>query len=298
MLVVLLLTIITLGMLSNIPRINNDPNTVRPLLTNTPSEGEQSRVLEVDFGTDPFWISQANFEIEDCTGAILIIEGAECHDLPMNVIEHTVPLPLLYYLYLLPGSVVNITIEDTVIDSELQVWILNSEGWLQTDLGRNLGSCDDPPTGSSCFLAQNFTGQTIKHEIEKADFYFYSANRLSLDVGFTYVAKEYSLTAIRELYSPKETAIIRDRSHTVTISSAFDFQRRKCVVLSSSCPNTQSHPVTIENVKRRMDVLIFPGVVGVIVMLVAISEIGVCITWRMWPKLKKTYWNNVAVGTL
>ena len=294
-----LVMIITLGIFSYTPSVNNDPGSdmVRPLLTNRPRDGDQTRLLEVDFGTDPVWVSNADFQIEDCTGTILIIQGAQCHDLPRRVIEQTDPSRNLYFAYLLPGSVVNITIADTITDSEVQIWTMNSEGWKLTDFGINLDSCNDPPPGSSCFLAQSKAGQTIQQEIKKADFYFYFTDPLpspSDAVGFTYVAEQYlyNLTEIRQFYSPTETAIIRDRLQRVTISPAFDFQR-KCVMLSSSCPRTQSHTVTIGNLKRRMDILIFPGVGGIIVLLVAISVLSVYIALIVRPHLKKRYKSKV-----
>ena len=285
--------IVILGILSNTPRVNNDPgpDMVRPLLTNTPLDGEQTRLLEVDLGTDPFWVSHADFQVEDCTGTVLIIQGLQCHELPRKVIEETTPSRFLYYAYLLPGSVVNITIADinSVADSEVQIWAMNSEGWKRTDLGINRGLCSDPqPSGSTCFLAQSKPGQTIQQKIEKADFYFYFTDKLSNVVRFTYVAEQYlyNLTEIRQLYSPTETAIIRDRSQTVTISPIFDFQRRKCVILSSSCPDTKGHTVTIENLRRRMDVLVFPGVGGIIVLLVAASVLSVSIALVVWPHFR------------
>ena len=297
-----MIIICILGILSKIPRVNNDPGSdmVRPLLTNRPYTGEQTRVLEVDLGTDPFWVSQADFQIKDCTGVVLIIQGVPCHDLPKNIVKQTDPLPNLYYAYFLPGSVVNITVADTLANSEVQVWTLNSKGWQLTDKGENLGSCNDPPPGSSCFLARSKAGQTIQQEIEKADFYFYFTDVVSsLNVNFTYVAEQYlyNLTEIRKLYSPTETAIIRDRSQTVTISPAFDFQRRKCIMMSSSCPSTQSHTVIIGNLRRRMDILIFPGVVGIIALILLVASIvllSVCIASDMWPKLKEKYTNKVA----
>ena len=299
-----LVVIITLGILSYTPSVNNDPGSdmVRPLLTNRPRGGDQTRLLEVDLGMDPFWVSHADFQIEDCTGVVLIIQGVQCHDLPRRVNEQIAPSRNLYYAYFLPGSVVNITIADTITDSEVQIWAMNSEGWKLTDLGINLDSCNNPPPGSSCFLAHSKAGQTIQQEIEKADFYFYFTDPLpspSDAVGFTYVAEQYlyNLTEIRQLYSPTETAIIRDRLQTVTISPAFDFQQRKCILLSSSCPRTQGHTVTIGNLKRRMDILIFPGVGGIIVLLVAISALSVYISLLVWPHLKKKYKSKVVVGT-
>lgn len=261
---------------------------VRPLLTNRPNKNEQTRILEVDFGIDPFWIAQADFQIEDCTGTTVIVRGAECHELPINVIEHVASLPILYYAYLLPGSVVNITVVDTITESDLQIWRLNSQSWLHTNLGRDLGSCDNPPPGSICLSAQSNAGETIEQKIEKADFYFYLSNPFSFDVTFTYVEKQYNFTAIYEQYNPTQTTIIRDRSQTVTISSSFDFQQRKCVLLSSACQETRSYAIKINNIRRRMDVLLPPGVVGIVAVLATTSVISVyIIALVVWPKLKK-----------
>ena len=292
-LILVLMIIVLVIVLSQTPRINNDPgpNMVRPLLTNRPAVEGQTRLLEVDLGTDPFWVSQADFQIEDCTGTVLIIQRVQCHELPRKVIKETTPSRFLYYAYLLPGSVVNITVADTIDNSRVEVWAMNSEAWKLTDLGLNLDSCSVPPSGSSCFLAQSKAGQTIQQEIEKADFYFYFTNRLSNGVRFTYVAEQYlhNLTEVRQLYSPIETAIIRDRSQTVTISPIFDFQRNKCVMLSSSCTSTQSHAVTIGNLKRRMDLLVFPGVGGIIVLLVGLSVVSVYIAVAVWSHWKRKY---------
>ena len=281
---------------------------VRPLLTYIPTVEGQTQLLKVDFGTDPFWVSQADFQIEDCTGTVLIIQGVQCHELPRKIIEETTPCPFLYYEYLLPGSVVNITVADTIdINSEVQVWAMNSEAWKLTDLGENRDSCNVPPSGSSCFLAQSKAGQTIQQEIEKADFYFYfsvitGANPPlpSSAVRFTYVAEQYlhNLTKVRQLYSPTETEIIRDRSQMVTISPIFDFQRKKCVMLSSSCTSRQSHAVTIGNLRRRMDFLVFPGVGGIIVLLVGLSVVSVYIAVVVWSHWKRKYKSKTVIGTM
>lgn len=285
-LVILVATIIvSLGIFSHLPTVSRDPNTIRPLFTTT-GDGELTRVVEVDFGVNPFWIVEADFQINECGGSALITDGLKCHDLSVHVIESTMPNEFLRYLYLLPGSIVNITVHDVVNDSELQVWSFNAEGWLHNnDPGL---SCDSPPSGSNCFYARKFAGQTLTHEIDKADFYFFLSldGGSSRDVEFTYTAIQYNLTAIRKFYRPVETSITRDRSHTVIISSIFDFQLNKCVLLTSLCLNSQNYAVVINNVKRRMDVLIFQGVIGLALMVVGMTTIGSCTAWLVWSKMK------------
>ena len=286
LLVVLLMVVTTLGVLSGVPRVNQDPSTIRPLFaygsTLTPP-------LVVDFGTDPFWITKVDFQVEDCNGAVLKTEGRECLDLPVSINKNSDSLFQINYLYSLPGSIINITLLDIAANSGLEIWRLNSEAWLQSDLGKNLGSCDTPPPGSDCFFAQGLAGQSIQQVIEKADYYFFFANdSLSNAVQFTYAARQYNLTAIRQLNNPAETTITQDLSHTVTISNAFDFRQRKCILLVLSCSGVQMHRIRISGVKRRMDILIIPGVFGIFVVLVVISVISVCIIRIVWPKLKKS----------
>ena len=273
------MVITTLGVLSGVPRINQDLIVIRPLFaygsTLTP-------LIEVDFGTDPFWIASAEFQVDDCNGAVLITDGEECLDLPVSINQNYDFSFQISYLYSLPGSTVNITILDTAANSELQVWRLNSEAWLQSDSGLNLGSCDDPPPGSECFFAQSFSGQTVQQVIEKADYYFFFVNDIFSDaVKFTYAARQYNLTALRQLHSPAETTITQDLSHTIVVSNAFDFQQRKCILLDLSCSGVQMHPIRVSRVKRRMDILIIPGVSGIFV-------ISVCIIHIVWSKLKKS----------
>lgn len=281
LLVTLLIAITTLGVLAGVPRINQDPGTVTPLFA------FGSAALVVDFGTNLFWIASADFQVEDCNGAVLTIKGNECFDLPVSINQNSDSW-FISYLYSLPGSIVNITILNTITENtELEIWRLNSEAWLQSDLGFNLGSCDNPPPGSECFFARSFAGQTIQQVIEKADYYFYFANdSLSNAIQFSYAARQYNLTAIRQLHSPTETTITQDLSHTVIISNAYDFQQRKCVLLDLSCSGVQRHPIHISGVKRRMDILIIPGVIGLSVALAVISVISICIIRIVWPKLK------------
>ena len=285
LLVALLMVITTLGVLSGVPKINQDPSVIRPLFaygsTLTP-------LIEVDFGTDPFWISSAEFQVDDCNGAVLITDGEECLDLPVSINQNFDFSFEISYLYSLPGSTVNITILDTATNTELEVWRLNSEVWLQSDLGLNLGSCDDPPPGSECFVAQGFAGQTVQHMIEKADYYFFVNNIFSNAVQFTYAARQYNLTALRQMHSPVETTITQDLPHTIVVSNAFDFQQQKCTLLDLSCSGVQMHPIRVSRVKRRMDILIIPGVIGIFVILVTISVISTCIIHIVWPKLKKS----------
>lgn len=284
LLVLLLMAITTLGVLSGVPKVNQDVSIIRPLFaygsTRTP-------LLVVDFGTDPFWIASAEFQVDDCNGAVLITYGEECFDLPITINQDS--SFQISYVYFLPGSVVNITVVDAEANTELEVWRLNSKAWLQSDSGINLGSCNDPPPGSDCFFVRSFTGQTIQQMIEKADYYFFFVNdSLSDAVQFTYTAKQYNLTAIQELHGPAETTITKDLSHTVTVSNAYNFQQQKCILLNLTCSGVQMHRIQISGVKRRMDILIIPGVIGMFIMLVVISVLSVCILHIVWPNLKKS----------
>lgn len=274
--VLLTLAIISLATLSQVPRVNQDPNKVRPLFTVASSDTKEARILQVDFGTDPFWVSNADFQISDCSGSLLIIEGLDCSDLPTSITEGTDSI--IYFHYLLSGSIVNITVQEHVSNPDLQIWKYDSLGWRESNGGNSHGSCDKPITGSSCFHAQSVAGQTLQIQIEMADFYFFVTDPFSIgEVEFTYVQRQYNTTEIREMYSPRETPILRDRPVTIDISSAFDFQQRKCVLLSSLCPNVQEYAIVIDKLKRRMDFLLFPGIIGLILLLAAASVIGACI---------------------
>ena len=245
----------------------------------------------VDFGTDPFWIASAEFQVDDCNGAVLITDGEECLDLPISISENYDSSFHISYIYFLPGSTINITVQDeAAANTDLEVWRLNSEAWLQSDLGINLGSCDNPPPGSDCFFARRFSGKTVQQMIERADYYFFFINdSLSNDVQFTYAAWQYNLTAIHQRHRPVETTLTKDLSHTIAISNAFDFQQHKCILLDLSCSGAQRHRINISGVKKRMDVLIIPGVIGIFVILVVISVFSICILHIVWSNVKKRH---------
>lgn len=270
--VLLTLVVIALGTLSQVPRINQDPNKIRPLFTITSSDTKEARILQVDFGTDPFWVANADFEISDCSGSLLIIDGLDCSDLPTSITEGRDSI--IYFHYFLPGSIVNITVQEHLSNPELQIWKYNSLGWRKSNRGANHGPCDTAITGSSCFHAQSIAGQTLQIPIEDADFYFFLTDPLSIgEVEFTYVEIQYNITEIRDLHSPRETSILNDLPVSIAISGAFDFQQRKCVLLSSLCPAVQEYAIVIDNLKRRMDFLLFPGIIGIILVLMAVSVI-------------------------
>ena len=113
---------------------------------------------------------------------MLATEGRECLDLPVSINQNSDSW-FINYLYSLPGSIVNITILDIAANTGVGIWRLNSEAWLQSDLGTNLGSCDNPLPGSDCFFARDFAGQTVQQVIEKADYYFFFADSLSTTVS-------------------------------------------------------------------------------------------------------------------
>ena len=286
--VMLLMAITTLGILSSVPQLNQDPSIVRPLFAYGSS---QTPLLMIDFGTDPFWVASAEFQVEDCNGAVLITDGKGCLDLPVSISENHDSSFQISYVYFLSGSTINITVQDeAAANVDLEVWRLNSEAWLQSDLGINLGSCDNPPPGSDCFFAQGFAGQTIQQMIERADYYFFFVNDVFSDaVQFTYAAWQYNLTTIHQLHRPAETTITNDLSHTIAVSNAFDFRRQKCILLDLSCSGVQRHHIKISGVKRRMDVLIIPGVIGIFVILVVISVFSVCILHIVWSNVKKRH---------
>lgn len=269
MVFLLSLAIIVLGTFSNVPRINERPNVIRPLFTFA-----QEQLLQVDFGVDSFWVAKGTFEIKSCSGRLLIIEGSECSDLPTRVTEGR---GLIYYQYFLPGSIVNITVQENLSNSELQIWMFNSLGWRQTNLGLELGSCDEPVAGSSCFLAQSYAGQTHQVLIKKADFYFFIFHPFGTGIEFAYMGRQFNATEIYRLYSPREFSIVSDSPNTIDISRPFDFQRRKCVLLSSDCSAMRNYDIVINQLKRRMDFLLFPGITGIILLLVAALLISICI---------------------
>jgi hypothetical protein len=284
------MVITALGVLSDVPKINQDSSIIRPLFaygsTRTP-------LLVVDFGTDPFWIASAEFQVDDCNGAMLTTDGEGCLDLPVNINENYDSSFQISYVYFLPRSIVNITVlDEAAANTDLQVWRLNSEAWLQSELGliENLGPCDDPPAGADCFFAQGFAGQTIQQTIERADYYFFFVNDFFSDaVQFTYAARQYNHTAIHEQHRPAETAVTKGLSHTIAVSNAFDFQQQKCILLDLSCSGVQMHPIQISGVKRRMDILIIPGVIGIFIILVVILVFSVCILRIVWSNLKKRH---------
>ena len=171
----------------------------------------------------------------------------------------------------------NITVQEHLSNPELQIWKYNSLGWRQSNGGENHGPCDMPITGSSCFHAQSIAGQTLQNPIEMADFYFFvveSHPPTFGEVEFTYMETQYNITEIRDLHSPRETSILNNVPITVAISGAFDFQQRKCVLLSSMCPSVREYAIVIDNLKRRMDFLLFPGIIGIISVLAAALVIG------------------------
>ncbi len=291
LLVALLMVITALGVLSDVPKINQDSSIIRPLFaygsTRTP-------LLVVDFGTDPFWIASAEFQVDDCNGAVLITDGEGCLDLPVSINENYDSSFEISYVYFLSGSIVNITVlEEAATNMDLQVWRLNSEAWLQSELGTviaNLGSCDNPRPGADCFFAHGFAGQTIQQMIERADYYFFFVNDFFSDaVQFTYAARQYNHTAIHEQHRLAETAVTKRLSHTIAVSNAFDFQQRKCILLDLSCSGVQMHSIQISGVKRRMDILIIPGGIGIFIILVVILVFSICILRIVWSNLKKRH---------
>ena len=200
-----------------------------------------------------------------CLGSTMyVVKGSTCKQLPtitqeldQDVIDH------VYYMYLLPGSTINITVKQRDNHENVEIWILQS---IANYMRCSSLSCDHPLDKTWCYRANEYAGQSLPpFTVNTEDYYFLrvnSTNRLLYYYAtYTLLNVTLNMTAIQEQYQPMGTNI--EHGSKVKISQPFSLNKGSCVILSAECPEPDLvYMLTRDEVTRRIDIMLSPMIVG------------------------------------
>ena len=266
------IALVLLIILATTPAVNND---VMPFdLTN-------NETVEVNFDVDNRWLSQATLStVGGCNGPLFIIQ-MPCRRLRLMeryTYNYTIGGDIIGpdYVYVLPGSSISFNLSASA----------NSDVWLffdsktANDYLSNRYDCNNPPPGIKgyCFNSGDHNGTHQVFNVTKAAYYFI---RCSIGTGYCY-REGIKWSFVRVLYNFEELShdfqleanISSFLGRVIHLNRPFHFSK-SCILLHInallSCGSSGHLQAT--DVKRRKDILLFPG------LLLALSLIAlvVCI---------------------
>lgn len=273
----LLAGIVTIIVLSQIPRSTFTFPRKITLASNS--------FVPLELGIDNKWISSVQLQFDGgqgatCSGAVHIIPSRSCADLPrqVEVLDYFRP-----YTYLLPGSHINISVDQSRIDRNVfSIWVLSSISAFDTisNVGTVKQPCDLPIAKEkdyNCFIASEYNlTHPIIYDVTSASFFsLFNFQYIFKGIIPNIEAKTYNFTAAVERKLVRADITFSQQSPVVEfeVNHLLQFPGESCILTESNCQSSDPKECTwtILAVKERKDILLFPA------LLVAIFAVILCI---------------------
>ena len=197
-----------------------------------------------------------------------VVKGSTCKQLP-NITRKFDQDDIVdfEFMYLLPGSAINITVKQRDSLENIEIWILQSIA-NYNNMRRSSLSCDHPPDKTWCYRANEYAGQPLPpFNVNTADYYFLFVNTVTHGLhhytNYTVMNVTFNMTAIQEQYQQMGSKI--EHRSKVNISQPFSSNKRGlCVILSAECPES-NYMLKRDEITRRIDIMLSPMIVGLFV---------------------------------
>ena len=206
---------------------------------------------------------------------MFVVGSSTCEELPKTVQEfdqNGIGDPI--FIYLLPGSSINITIKPRDNLENVEIWILQSIAkYNRRSSLLSTSQCDNPPDKTWCYKATEYAGQPLPFfNVNESDYYFLLVNT-PLPTGtiffyttYTFNSVTFNMTAIQEQYHPMGSSI--EQNSKVDISHPLSRNRDSCIILSANCPASNSdYRLTRDEITRRIDLILSPMIAGLFVCI-------------------------------
>ena len=189
-----------------------------------------------------------------------VVKGSVCEQLPkihQELDQDGIADPI--FIYLLPGSAINITVKQRDNLENVEIWILQS---IANYMRRSSLSCDHPLDRTWCYRANEYAGQPLPpFTVNTADYYFLRVNTRTVFFYATYNLESvtFNMTAIQDQYHPMRSNI----GQNVEVSRPFSSHGGSCIILSAECPgSTAVNMLMRDEIKRRVDIMLSPVIAG------------------------------------
>ena len=259
----MIIPVILLGMsaiivLYEVPAVGNN---IQPVYV------KNNDAVELVFNVNYIWLERVTLAIDhECTGSLFIIQGKPCTEIPTVTLKDT-NAGSQEPVYLVTGSIIFINFPSKT-ESEVKVWIIRG-GFEALNDYENY-ACNDPPFNMVCLAVDHHTG-LYTYNVTETSYYFVTIDPHTLPLGlswnFSVVKYDYT-----ELLSSKVGELHDDAPVTFTPEkpSVFNYNQM-CILLhvdDHSCNAPSYGKLTVNNILKRRDILVLPGLVVCVLLLI------------------------------
>ena len=257
--------LVTAGLivLYEVPAVSND---VQPIYA---TAGD---TVQLRFNLDYGWLEQVTLQINDeCAGSLFVEKGTPCSEI-QTLTESGVDPNSQEPVYLVSGSKILITIPSG-LGKGIYVWITRGGYEAITD-HENYG-CYDHPSNMVCFEADHNSGSHV-YPVTETSYYsvgLYPKDNHGIKWNFTAVKYDYVRLTWNKILQNDDPA-------TVTLGNHFEYHEM-CMLLhvpADSCNAPYFGKLTVNNITRRQDILVIPGLImGMILVVLCFIAVVHCV---------------------
>ncbi len=207
-------------------------------------------------------------------GKVLVIEGTSCSDFSASHASSKVVNWFSIsqdYVYMLKGSSVVFNVSS---QAQGDVWLFASlKEANRYDRDKERFDCNNYP--STCFQSDSQRGRQYTMHIETTSYYFIRFSEGRLGTEWAYHIRYYDYSRLSSEYPPRLTLTSEPRT---LVLDRFFHVRTSCILVYLLSGYGELH---VNHIKRRQDVLVFPSILLLIVLLALVIVTGVhCRYWR------------------
>ena len=273
------LSLILLITLSQVPATDNIIH---------PGIAVQNDTVELQFNLPVWWLSGVTLEIKNtCAGKVFLTKGTACGALA-TVVEY-LHENFDTLIYMLPTSVIYFNIPE---NSKTLLWIFSDNDlYLQYLDQPQQFDCAAVPPKSVCVNTSQHFG-SFQYNVTNAGYISIACDDagtfspcFSEGLRWYFERYLYNYREIVSQYEPVATLNERRGSKVIHFNSLFNFQPF-CVLLhidADSCTSPPHEKWNVLNVRKREDILLFPGIIS----LIFISFIP-CLAVFHWVRTKRS----------
>ena len=233
-----------------------------------------SGTMELHFGLYDTWIKEVTMDLSHCVAAVLVIPDLSCKKLSsMYTYNHTIETKYeREFFYLLPGSVIHFNISE---DADMDVWVFaDYDSYSNALYSPELYDCNNPSSNALCFKTGEHPG-TYEYKVTKASFYFLVPEHFD-GISWHFDVIAYNYTKLTSVYTPQ--AVLSGSPETIQLVGEGDYTINPvCVIMQLedyACPSKHG-TLTVTDIKRRQDVLLYPGLLLLLATLSAVITVTV-----------------------
>ena len=277
--IILVIVLVAIGLIifSQVPRVTP---LVSPIALFTNS------TVELEFAqTD--WLDHLDMRLHSSTSCqpqakLYVLQGNDCSYLPSITTSYVDPNNPVDHVYMLPGSTINFTVTP---NSYGEVWIFtNCMFSSDPECDASRFDCQQPPQGSFCFKAAQYSNSSYLHPITHSAYYFIRQHPPSFNItpnkfNFSHSYHRFLHDLGRIVSLPVIVYQLSSAYTPIYIGNPFS-SKKTCVLVNIAQRPVCGHDIQLQstNATRRQDVLLYlaiPFLIAVVILF-AVMCVHVC----------------------